>query len=389
MRALLLAFVAAGVALVARPAVINAHPLDELVQSSFLTVRRNAVHVEVDLLPGARVSAAFFATLDANRDGQLDANERATLVNAVASKLSLQASGNDLTFALESDKWPEDQVLLHGEGMIRLFWRADIPSRVIPNASAIEFAYQNRFAPVASTYLVNALVDSLTLPLSGMSRSFTQQEFTVTASLAPTSVTEIASRRSVPWSFMLQGIHHVAIGFDHVLFVLALLLAGGRWQRIAAIVSAFTVAHSITLSLAVLGVVAPPVSIVEPAIAASVAIMGWRAFLAQRANQAPSEGIWDARLALTYAFGLLHGFGFASALMSLQLPTDELPWALGGFNVGVEAAQLGIVVVVWPVVSALGARARSRSSTLPRVALQAMSIGVAVVGGYWFIERAQ
>lgn len=369
-------------ALLAIPTVANAHPLDELVQSSFLTVHRDALRLEVDLFPGARVAGAFFTHVDSNHDGRIDSSERSALVAAVRASISLRTAHAPLEMELGADRWPEDDVLRAGEGMIRIFWRAPLPASVVRDSSTIEFDYENRYAPVTSSYLVNALVDTLTLPIISMSRSFSQQQFTVRYatrdSVTTVDPTSSASASSVTWSFVLQGMHHVAIGFDHILFVLALLLAGGRWQRIAAIVSAFTIAHSITLSLAVLGVVAPPVKLVEPAIAATVAIMGWRAFLAQRSGVAPSERVVDLRLALAFGFGLLHGFGFAAALMSLQLPTGQMPFALAGFNVGVELAQLTIVLVAWPAISVL----RSK----PRI-LQTLSLAVAAMGAYWVVER--
>ncbi len=186
-----------------------------------------------------------------------------------------------------------------------------------------------------------------------------------------------------------EGIWHIWIGYDHVLFLLTLLLPAalrrerGRWHAAAAwrpvalgvvkIVTAFTLAHSLTLSLAALGYIALPTRLVESAIAASV--------IAAAVNN-----VWPVvttRLwAVAFAFGLVHGLGFATVLMELGLPPAALTAALLGFNLGVEIGQLAIVLAVLPVVYGL------RSWPLyPRVALQAGSLLVAAVAAYWLAER--
>jgi hydrogenase/urease accessory protein HupE len=176
-------------------------------------------------------------------------------------------------------------------------------------------------------------------------------------------------------TFVPAGAQHIWIGPDHLLFLLGLLLFGGTWRRLLWIVTAFTIGHSITLSLAVLDIVTPPASITEPAIALTIVIVGVD-------NLLRGEGR-DLRVLLAGAFGLIHGFGFASVLKEFGLPRGATGWSLFGFNVGVELGQLAVVV---PLALALGWLWRRR----PRLARQIATAGSIVViagGGYWFLQR--
>jgi hypothetical protein len=187
-----------------------------------------------------------------------------------------------------------------------------------------------------------------------------------------------------------EGVWHIWIGFDHILFLLSLLLpavlayGGGRWQAVERfapafwdvfkIVTSFTVAHSITLTLAALGVVSLPSRLVESAIATSVV-------LAALNNVFPV--VHGRRWMVAFFFGLVHGFGFASVLRDLGLPQNALLIALVGFNLGVEAGQLAIVSGFLP--AAYGLRA---TWLYRRLVFTGGSLAIAVVAGIWLVERA-
>lgn len=190
--------------------------------------------------------------------------------------------------------------------------------------------------------------------------------------------------------FVREGVWHIAIGFDHVLFLLSLLLPAvlrreqGRWQAVAElrpacwsvvkIVTAFTLAHSLTLSLAALGIVQLPARLVESAIAASI-------ILAALNNIYPlvQRRLW----LVAFGFGLIHGFGFANVLVDLGLPQQALLLALAGFNIGVELGQLGIVGVFLPLAYLL-----RRSWFYRRVTLAPGSLAIALLASVWLVERA-
>lgn len=144
--------------------------------------------------------------------------------------------------------------------------------------------------------------------------------------------------RAVMRTFIPAGIHHILIGPDHVLFLIGLLLLGGSWLALVRIVTAFTIGHSITLSLAALNLVMPPPALIEPAIALSIVFVG--------ADNLVRGSGRDVRAWAALVFGLVHGFGFANVLREFGLPSQALGWSLFSFNLGVEAGQLLIVVAV-------------------------------------------
>jgi len=144
-----------------------------------------------------------------------------------------------------------------------------------------------------------------------------------------------------PLAFFRLGVLHILTGYDHILFLVALMLRGGRLRSLLGIVTAFTVAHSITLALAVLGIVAIPSRIVEPVIALSIAYVTLENMV--------RSGVPRHRWAVGFVFGLVHGFGFAGALLELGLPPSGLVASLLFFNLGVEAGQAMIVALLFPV----------------------------------------
>jgi len=185
---------------------------------------------------------------------------------------------------------------------------------------------------------------------------------------------ELSGATPTGWlSFIAMGAEHILSGPDHLLFLLALLaLTRGFWP-IAKIVTGFTIAHSITLSLATLGIVDVPSRIVEPLIAATIIWVALENLLAPARTA--------QRWLIAALFGLVHGLGFASALTELGLQRDAMVRALIGFNVGVELGQLAFVAVVMPVVVWLAKP--GRIARLP----QALSLAVAAAGAFWLVQR--
>jgi hydrogenase/urease accessory protein HupE len=175
--------------------------------------------------------------------------------------------------------------------------------------------------------------------------------------------------------FLPAGIHHILIGPDHLLFLVGLLLLGGTVRQLATIVTAFTVAHSITLSLAALNIVSPPARIIEPAIALSIVYVGADNLLIRDGR--------DVRAWIAFAFGFIHGFGFANVLREMDLPARALGWSLFAFNIGVEIGQLLVVAVVATALAML----RARNETVGRQLAFAGSIVVMAAGAFWFVQR--
>jgi hydrogenase/urease accessory protein HupE len=175
--------------------------------------------------------------------------------------------------------------------------------------------------------------------------------------------------------FIPAGVHHILIGPDHLLFLVGLLLLGGTIRQLLIVVTSFTLAHSITLSLAALNIVSPPARFIEPAIALSIVYVG--------ADNLLAGGGRDVRAWIAFAFGFIHGFGFANVLREMDLPSRALGWSLFSFNLGVEIGQLLVVVAVASALAAL----RSRSEIAGRQVAFAGSVVVIAAGAFWFIQR--
>ena len=227
--------------------------------------------------------------------------------------------------------------------------------------------------------------------------------------------------------YLELGVRHILSGWDHLAFVFGLLLLARRLGDVARLVTGFTIAHSLTLALAVQGWVEPRAAAVEAVIAFSVAIVaiergwidhgrrlalpiavlvgllvlggavlcGWAALpLVTIAGlllftacyfslAATSDNPW-LRVCLTFAFGLVHGFGFAGVLVEMTLPTDRLVPALLGFNIGVEVGQIGVVLMLWPLLK-LGRRLGSPRTM--RIATSLTTAGLCGLGIYWLVLR--
>ncbi len=233
-----------------------------------------------------------------------------------------------------------------------------------------------------------------------------------------------AAEGSLP-AYLSLGIGHILTGFDHLAFLLALLLLAASLREVAALVTSFTLAHSATLGLATLGLVRPHPPAVEALIGFSIAlvaaenawILGGRDRWVPRASVGallllalPGGGAVGRpavlglalftlchfallrgsrrpaglRAALAFAFGLVHGFGFAGILGELALPRERLVAALFGFNAGVELGQLAVVAALWPLLRGLGRAAQGR---LGRLLAESGSAAVLALGLYWFLTR--
>jgi hydrogenase/urease accessory protein HupE len=190
------------------------------------------------------------------------------------------------------------------------------------------------------------------------------------------STSSAASQPSSFWSFLKLGVEHILTGYDHLLFLFGLLLACRRFSTAAKIITCFTLAHSLTLALAALGVVSLPGRVVEPLIAASIVFVGVENIIRR------DEPRW--RWALTFVLGLVHGFGFASALKQAGLGSSgtALIVPLFSFNLGVELGQIIVASLLLPLLWKLGS-----TNAFDKHGRTVLSAVVAFAGLYWFVTR--
>lgn len=180
-------------------------------------------------------------------------------------------------------------------------------------------------------------------------------------------------------TYLSQGIEHILLGFDHLLFVAALLLIISDWRVLVRTITAFTVAHSITLTLAALGLVTLPSGPVEALIALSILLV---AVEAVRMRAGETSLTISRPWVVAFAFGLLHGFGFAGALRELGLPQGDIPLALFSFNVGVEVGQLIFVAAIL-----LTFRAIRPLFAIPKQGFVVAAYAIGTLASFWVIER--
>ncbi len=228
---------------------------------------------------------------------------------------------------------------------------------------------------------IDGLAATLTDVLVRIERSgVATQTVRLTPDAPSFTVAETPGRVDVARTYAKLGVEHILLGVDHLLFVLALLLLVRGWRSLIGTVTAFTVAHSATLAAATLGWVHLPVQPVEAVIALSVMFVAGEIVHARdgRAGIA-SRAPWVA----AFAFGLLHGFGFAGALSEIGLPAQALPWALLFFNLGVEAGQL-VFVASAIAVTALWRRV---GAPVPPRSAQTAAYLIGSLSAFWLIER--
>jgi hydrogenase/urease accessory protein HupE len=326
---------------------------------SYIDVRLNGAAVELTVVAHIYDLAHDLAVTDVSK--LLEPSDLAVQRERVTSLLSgrLQLTIDGVATAINGWSPPEP---LRDRQSIRIGARITLarPAGVVA-LSALMFPYDPAHQTFVNIYDADALMKQAILDKDRIAVDYyagtTQGTFAVVR------------------KFIGAGIHHILIGPDHLLFLIGLLLLGGSLRQHVLVVSAFTAAHTVTLSLAALNIFSPPARIVEPAIALSIIYVG--------ADNLTVGGGRDVRAWIAFGFGLVHGFGFAGVLREMDLPARALGWSLLSFNVGVEIGQLVVVVAVASALSAI----RARSEMLGRRVAFAGSLVVIAAGAFWFIER--
>ena len=277
------------------------------------------------------------------------------LTALINQRLSLRGDAQSLTI-----QWGDVEVLPERQGL-QLQFRIHTPRPATLGIHAVMFPYDRLHQTFVNVYEDARLRQQFVLAVDNPDRTYY------------TGTTQGAL--AVIETFVPAGIHHILIGPDHILFLIGLLLLGGGWKALLKIVTAFTIGHSITLSLAALNLVTPPPNIIEPAIALSIVFVG--------ADNLVRGGGRDVRALIALTFGLVHGFGFANVLREFGLPREALGWSLFSFNVGVEIGQLFIVLLVATVLAFV----RRWNATVGARVAYAGSIVVIAAGTYWFVQR--
>jgi len=321
------------------------------------------LRLQPGLIQGTVVAHIFDVAHDlniANSERLLDpafaAQQSRAFAALIAPRLTIAADGR----VLEPLQWSEIDVVPDRQSIrIHVRYRLTGPPGVVGVTAAL-FPYDSAHQTFLNVYDGDALTQAI------LDRGRPHVDY-----FAGTRQGALA----VIKKFVPAGIHHILIGPDHLLFLIGLLLLGGTIRQLAMIVTSFTIAHSITLSLAALNLVSPPARIIEPAIALSIVYVG--------ADNLLIKGGRDVRAWIAFAFGFIHGFGFANVLREMDLPARALGWSLFSFNIGVEVGQLLVVSVVATALAAL----RARNEAAGRQLAFGGSVVVIAAGAFWFIQR--
>jgi hypothetical protein len=337
-------------------------------------------YLDVDLGTGGIRGTIVIHDFDAAHELELEKPEmlldsavanaaRDALVELLESRLRLEIDG-----AAARPDWGEIDVLAERQSL-RLPFRVEGPARGSLDVEASLFPYDANHQTFINVYERGELKQQAILDSRRRSMTFYRGT--------------LQGRWAVITTFAKAGVHHILIGPDHVLFLLGLLLLGGTWWRLATIVTAFTVGHSITLSLAALGIVYLSPALVEPVIALSIIVVGVDAMLVGHQRRSAGTSLVaarDLRPWMAGMFGLIHGFGFAGVLLELGLPPEALGWSLAAFNIGVEIGQLSIVLCAIAFAELISRLPGYRPAHAERF-LTIAALTVIAAGVYWLAQR--
>ena len=371
-----------------------AHRIDEYLQATIISLEPGRAIASMRLIPGVLVAPSIIAALDANGDGMLSDAEKHAYVQRVLKELSITVDGKPAKAYLDAWTVPDPSQLRDGLGEIHIGYHVDLPSGP---AATRRLVLANHHLDARSVYLVNVEVpQSHDLQILDQKRNerqsvyeldFQQSRGLDSASYAHQPLLQWFRQLQVSSLFHL-GMRHIAEGTDHLLFLLVLLLpapllaAGSRWSatagvrrtltHILGIVTAFTLGHSLTLTLAATHVVRVPGRPVEILIAISILVSALHALR----PIFPGREAWIAAF-----FGLIHGLAFASTLDRLGLSRWERVAGILAFNLGIETMQVLVVALVLPSLLCLS---RTRFYRFLRILGAAFAC---VASSLWILER--
>lgn len=333
---------------------------------------------------------------DANKNGMLDPSEFEAIKNKIESTIQ---SNLILKMNGEKQNWTKvNKLELNRKGdatqlVLEVDYPPILPSQSITLADHLYEKDTNTSTTYVDLLKVNYGNESSTAALSDQSRVWSmivsdsayeglsndtntiqpakQQQQAVIKKESHSDSTKSSSSKG--WvTFLKLGMNHILTGYDHLLFLLSLLIARQNFKQFAKVITAFTIAHSLTLTLTVLGIISIPSYIVEPAIALSICYVAIENIFRKNINH---------RWLLTFIFGLIHGMGFADLLTEMHLSKSELAADLVSFNLGIEVVQLSIVLLLLPLLTQL-----HRSKYSGKAIISTSTIAF-ILGGIWLFER--
>lgn len=340
-----------------------AHTPDTSYAIAKISEQELRIELRYDLESLSRIKA-----LDSNRDGYIERNElrdaESDLRKFLRSHVALEVNEHAIDLGeFVPARWPEAETRVAQSD-----WNQTLvafpfirKTREIPESISLRFEF---FGTLGDRHKVLGVFEQPDKPAYEVLYDSFEPDFLYFTEYAPSWSSQLGT-------FVVLGVEHILIGYDHMLFLLALLITSRFWQLVK-IVSSFTIAHTLTLVLAATGVVTLPDRFVEVCIAATIVLVASENLLRKATGE---------RWVLTFVFGLIHGFGFANVLRDLELPREGLTRCLLAFNVGVELGQLALVTAIWPLWMLV------QRSKLADTISRLLSLAILCLGASWFFER--
>lgn len=373
-----------------------AHRLDEYLQAATIAIENDQLTLQLRLIPGVDVSAKVLASIDTNGDELLTDAEKRSYAGRVGHDLLLTLNGKPVTLHVAASWFPQVGALRKGMSGILLTFETGIPA----GRSDYRLRFENHHQQAITVYLVNCLLpENPAIHIVDQSRSYNQSVYQLHFAVDRTPVvrlyTTLTSKQpskqlwtdtgTVIKTYFVQGIGHILGGYDHLLFISALVLAAVSLWELIKIVLVFTLAHSLTLTLVVLNLVHLPGHIVELLISVSIIVVALQNVFW------PDYVHGHTRLATVFFFGLFHGLGFASGLLTVmhQLPKSLVYWGIVSFSVGVEVGHQLILFPLFGLLKAIRSSQQTvlRSEQLP-IAIRRLGSVVIALAGFYYLGLA-
>jgi len=361
------------------------HRLNEYLQATTISLAKDRVTLHLHLIAGSDIAEKVLKEIDANGDGILSDAELQAYARLIVHNLSLTIDKRDEPLSLVNWNFPTVTEITNGLGDIQLI----ITTKIAPGGSTHHLVFEHHDQQASVVYLVNCLLSAdTTIRIVNQTRNADQSVYTLDFSKGETHPVMSANQQSLDktdhWAviktYFVHGVKHILTGYDHLLFLCALVLgAAGLWDLIK-IVTAFTIAHSITLTLATYGLAHLPEQVVEPMIAASIV------FVAVQNIFWPKQAGGYSRLAIAFFFGLFHGLGFAGGLLELMhaMPANLTVFAILGFSLGVEAGNQLVLLPLYGILKITQRTKTQHHKVLLITRVQRFgSAAVAVAGVYY------
>lgn len=364
-------------------ATVSAHRLNEYLQATTISLTRDKVFLELRLTPGTDVAERIIKGIDLNGDHRFSEGEKRAYLNQLNRDVSLAIDGHTASLRLLSSTFSNVEDFKKGIGDVIIDYEVDITTP----GFAHQLIFKNQHYSSIAVYMVNTLLPAdTTIRVTGQTRSNDQSVYQLdfTNGGKPLTLVTVQLSNGDHWAavktYFVHGVKHILTGYDHLLFLCALVLGAASLWDLIKIVTAFTIAHSITLTLATFGLAHLPEQTVEPMIAASIV------FVAVQNIRWPNQSNGNSRLAVAFFFGLFHGLGFAGGLLELMhaMPVTTIWFALLGFSLGVEAGNQLVLLPLYGVIRLLKQKTSTDKHTVWTEIPRYISGVVAIAGVYYF-----